>query len=87
MPHPSKARTPKTPKRSEISPGELEHFDAVVQRFGGEPGTNNFAFPMLFGFLMVSPPLCTIASRMGTFVRAVGDTGSSYTHRDREFVD
>ncbi len=87
MPHPAKTRLPKTPRRTELEPSDRETFDAVVQNFGGEPGCDEFQFFGPFGFLMVSPPLCSIAERMGKFVRSVGDTPGSYSHKDREFVD
>jgi hypothetical protein len=91
------ARPPVQPPREAFAPEEQADYDRVVARYyTGRPGE---APPMnaagaqhgdlgdYFGALMQSPPLCAIATRMGTFVRTAGDRDGTYSHYDREFVD
>jgi hypothetical protein len=93
----STTRPPRQPDRSEFSASEQEDYDRVVARYytgkPGEPppmnpsGNGHGDLGEYFGALMQSPPLCAIASRMGTFVRKAGEREGTYSHADREFVD
>jgi hypothetical protein len=89
----SSSRPPLQPKRSSIDSDDLDDYDAVITRmrrmFGAEEGSpeEHFDVGEYFGALLNSPPLCAIASRMGTFVRTAGERGGTYSHADREFVD
>jgi len=87
------SRPPKQPRREDIPAEERPDYDAVVaraRRFAGAgdgPVEEHFDAGEYFGALLNSPPMTAIAARMGTFVRTVGNSGNSYSHADREFVD
>jgi truncated hemoglobin YjbI len=86
-------RPPTQPRRTEIPEEERPAYDAVVGRmrkmFGAAeaPVEDHFEVGEYFGALLNSPPMTSIASQMGTFVRLAGSSGNSYSHADREFVD
>jgi len=86
-------RPPVQPKRTEIAPEDLEAYDAVITRMrrvfgaGEAPAEEEFDAGEYFGALLNSPPMCAIASQMGTFVRTAAERGNTYSHADREFVD
>jgi hypothetical protein len=85
-------RPPSQPLRTEVAAEELADYDAVVARMRrqfqaeGDP-EEFFAVGDYFGALLTSPPMAAICTRMGTFVRTVGEREGSYSHADREFVD
>jgi hypothetical protein len=86
-------RPPRQPRPEEIAPEEREDYDAVIRRMRGMFGVGEgdpdefFDVGEYFGALLNSPPMCAIATRMGTFVRTAGERSNSYTHAQREFVD
>jgi hypothetical protein len=87
------ARPPQQPLRSEIPPEEHDEYDAVIRRMRAmwevpeAPPEEHYDAGGYFGALLASPPLCWIASQMGTFVRMAGERDNTYSHADREFVD
>ena len=83
-------RPPRQPRRDEISPEELEAFDAVVRRrvgMGMAPGNAEPDLGPYFGALLNSPPFAAMLARFGTLVRTRGERGDTYSHADRELVD
>ena len=86
-------RPPRQPRPDEVAPEEREDYDAVIRRmrgmFGAGEGDPDEFFDVgeYFGALLTSPPMCAIATRMGTFVRTAGERSNTYTHAQREFVD
>jgi hypothetical protein len=87
------SRPPKQPRREDIPPEEHEAYDGVVQRmrnlFGAGDASPEEFFDVgeYFGAMLTSPPMCHVATQMGTFVRTAGNRENSYTHAQREFVD
>jgi hypothetical protein len=81
------ARPPKQLQRAEVSPEERVYWDRAIRRRTGDPVPDEFDLGTYFGGLGASPPVCAIASEMGTFVRNCGNRPFTYTHAQREFVD
>jgi hypothetical protein len=87
------ARPPVQPTRDEIPDEERDAYDAVIARMRKmaglpeAPPEEHTPIGTYFGALLNSPPMCQIASQMGTFVRTAGNRPNSYSHADREFVD
>src|SRR5262249_17061242 len=86
------SRPPAQPKRADIDPVDLEPYEQVMarmRRMAGDRAPEGDDMPVgeYFGALLNSPPLCSIVSQMGTFVRTAGNRSNTYTHADREFVD
>jgi hypothetical protein len=80
-------RPPKQPNRADVEPEERMYWDRGVRRRTGDPVPETYDLGTYFGALMSSPPLCAIASEMGTFVRNAGNHPHTYTHAQRELVD
>jgi hypothetical protein len=83
------------PKRGVFTePGDVAAYDHVTARMstmlGSDAVNPDLEAPSAgdyFGALLNSPKLTQLATQLGTFVRAVGDSEGSYSHADREFVD
>jgi len=80
-------RPPKQPQRADLLPEERKYWDRAVRRLTGDPVPETYDLGTYFGGLMASPPVCAIASEMGTFVRNAGNRPHTYTHAQRELVD
>jgi hypothetical protein len=86
-------RPPVQPARDEIPEEEHDAHDAVIARMRKmvglpeAPPEEHMPVGTYFGALLNSPPMCQIASQMGTFVRTAGNRPNTYSHADREFVD
>jgi hypothetical protein len=87
------------PPRDGFAGPELDAYDAVLARMVpmrktvaeyvpkfdvdiGAPDLGEF-----WGALLHSPTLAQIVTQMGRFVRTAADSGNTYSHADREFVD
>jgi len=87
------ARPPQQPRREEVSPEELDAYDAVISRvrtrLGAPPGPPEQYFDAgaYFGVMLVSPTLCHLVSQMGAFLVTRGNQSGSYSHADREFAE
>jgi hypothetical protein len=83
---------PLQPRREQVPAGERDAYDAVIARlrvrFGHPSGPPDEYFDAgpYFGPMLISPPLCHVASQMGAFLIARGAESGSYSHTDREFA-
>ncbi len=85
-------RPPRQPRRDEVPAGELEAYDAVIERFlrryqGGVAPAGDVDAGGYFGPMLSSPPMCHLVSQMGAFVVTRGGEPDSYSHADREFAE
>ena len=86
-------RPPSQPRRETIDGSEHRDYDLIVKRFrqwydaGDAPPEEHFEVGTYFGALLNSPPMCSLASQMGSFFRNVGNSPGSFSHADREFID
>jgi hypothetical protein len=83
------SRPPSPPSRDEIPEEELEEFDAAARRleqieaYDLDPNVAKYYQSSLLN----SPVLCRHLNLIGKWCRARGESGVSYSHTDREFVD
>ena len=87
------------PPRSGFTGTELDAYDAVLARMVPMRKTVAEYYPKFdadigapdigeyWGALLHSPSLAQIVTQMGRFVRTAADSGNTYSHADREFVD
>ena len=80
-------RPPKQPQRADVEPEDRVYWDRAVRRRTGDPVPETYDLGAYFGALMTSPPLCAIASEMGTFFRNAGNRPHTYSHMQRELID
>lgn len=96
-------RPTRQPSRTEVSPEDLEAFDAVVARAadpdrtlfvarqqtgaGSGPPRSTEEDAGYYGRLLLSPQMAYHLSELGRLVRGAGDRGDSYAHWERELVD
>lgn len=74
---------PHQPERDTVAEDELQAYDSTVARALSK-GAKDAGY---YGRLMGSPQLGFLLSEMGRHVRAAGNSGTSFTHAQREFVD
>jgi len=74
---------PRQPDREEVPEQNRPAFDTAVARALSK-GAKDAGY---YGRLMGSPEIGNLLSEIGRQVRTIGDTGTSFTHAQREFVD
>lgn len=74
---------PRQPNRDEVAEANLPAFDMTVGRALSK-GAKDAGY---YGRLMGSPQMGNLLSEIGRQVRTIGDSGKSFTHAQREFVD
>lgn len=77
---------PRQPARDEIDEHEVACYDQVIARVA-KTRSNAAKDAGYYGRLLLSPTLASLLSETGRTVRALGDSGKSFSHADREFVD
>ena len=93
-------RNPPLPKREDVAADELEAYDQVIARqkwysydklteqLGDETeGLPGAEIQPYFANLLNSPWLAYYISELGVIYRRAGESGESYEHADREWVD
>jgi hypothetical protein len=75
--------------RSLLSPDEQEMFDRVVSRQSRSSRAQtepNAVLGDYFGVLMHAPRIADLLSALGRYMRSRGETGTSFSHADSEWV-
>ncbi len=76
------------PARSEITQADIEAYNFVIDRARDHSGAKDpEADAGYYGRFLLAPQVSAALCRLGQYFRAVGNSGESYSHADREWVD